>query len=133
MVSFSMIMLKKYRQFAKAVFRYLVFPCHTVKKQYTERVQVAAHIGLPVELLRRSGQLRSHSGDAAVERGLMKPGDAEINEMACSVCADDDILRLDVAVDERGIHLVHKAQQSGQIDTVIQCFHKGEALSLIHI
>ena len=72
-----------------------------------ERVEVAARVGLgALGLLRREVRRRAHHraglGEVRLGRRVEGPGDAEVGDLHRAVRADEDVRRLDVAVDEPG-------------------------------
>ena len=69
-----------------------------------ERVQIAAGIGLrALGLLGREVRRRAHHradlGEVLLDGGVERPGDAEVGHLHLPVVGDEDVRRLDVAVD----------------------------------
>ena len=83
-------------------------PGHHLVHHDAERVQVAARVGLrALRLLGREVRGGTHHradlGEVGLGRRVHRPGDAEVGDLHLAVGADQDVRRLDVAVDEAGL------------------------------
>ncbi len=74
-----------------------------------ERVEVAGHVDLSGELLGRHVTHRAHHG-GVLQRAVEIPRHSEIDQRDLSVVPPDEVRRLEVPVDDRGLESMEVAQ-----------------------
>ena len=94
----------------------VIVPGEGPDQGHAQGVQVRAPVGLGVAvLLRRGGGAGTHAAGVRVLAVLKLAGDAEVDEAHLPVGQEDDVLRLDVPVDHRGLLAVEDRQQGAEL------------------